>query len=77
MPLGELASVGIASGRGTILHDGARRSQVVTCNVQNRDLASFVAEAEHKVRSQIAPRPACIWNSAEPPKRVLSRSARY
>jgi Cu/Ag efflux pump CusA len=57
MPLGELASVGIASGRGTILHDGARRGQVVTCNVQQRDLASFVAEAEHKVRSQISSAP--------------------
>src|SRR6266851_2825722 len=57
MPLGELASVGIVSGRGTILHDGARRGQVVTCNVQNRDLASFVAEAEHKVSSQISSTP--------------------
>ncbi len=54
MPLGELASVGLAPGRGMILHDGARRSQVVTCNVQNRDLASFVAEAGHKVRSQLS-----------------------
>jgi Cu/Ag efflux pump CusA len=30
---------------------------VVTCNVQQRDLASFVAEAEHKVRSQISSAP--------------------
>src|SRR5713101_8304672 len=57
MPLGELAWVGIASGRGTILHDGARRGQVVTCNVQHRDLASFVAEVEHKVSSQISSAP--------------------
>ncbi len=55
MPLRELASVGIASGRGTILHDGARRGQVVTCNVQNRDVASFVAEAQRKVTSKISP----------------------
>jgi CzcA family heavy metal efflux pump len=54
MPLRELASVGIASGRGTILHDGARRGQVVTCNVQNRDVASFVAEAARKVNSQVS-----------------------
>ncbi len=54
MPLGQLASVGIASGRGTILHDGARRGQVVSCNVRNRDVASFVAEAEPKVTSQIS-----------------------
>ncbi len=57
MPLGELASVGIAPGRDTILHDGARRGQVVTCNVQNRDLASFVAETEHKVSSEISKAP--------------------
>jgi Cu/Ag efflux pump CusA len=57
MPLGELASVGIASGRDTILHDGARRGQVVTCNVRSRDLASFVAEAEHKVTSHISSAP--------------------
>ncbi len=54
MPLGELATVGIAPGRGTIFHDGARRGQVVTCNVQKRDITSFVAEAERKVRSQIS-----------------------
>jgi Cu/Ag efflux pump CusA len=57
MPLGELASVAVGPGRGTILHDGARRGQVVTCNVQNRDLASFVAEAEHKVSSLISSAP--------------------
>ena len=57
MPLGELASVGIAPGRGIIFHDGARRGQVVTCNVQNRDLTSFVAEAERKVRSQTSATP--------------------
>ena len=57
MPLGELAWVGITSGRGTILHDGARRGQVVTCNVQHRDLTSFVADAEHKVSSQISSAP--------------------
>jgi Cu/Ag efflux pump CusA len=57
MPLGELASVGIAPGRGAIFHDGARRGQVITCNVQNRDITSFVAEAERKVRSQISAAP--------------------
>ncbi len=57
MPLGQLASVSIGSGRGTILHDGARRGRVVTCNVQNRDVASFVAEAQQKVTSQISSAP--------------------
>ena len=57
MPLGELASVGIGLGRGAIFHDGARRGQVVTCNVQNHDVSSFVAEAERKGRSQISATP--------------------
>jgi CzcA family heavy metal efflux pump len=57
MPLGQLASVGIVPGRDTIIHDGGRRGQVVTCNVQNRDLASFVADAEHRVRSEISAAP--------------------
>jgi Cu/Ag efflux pump CusA len=76
MPLGELASVGIAPGRGTIFHDGARRGQVVISNVQNRNIVSFVAEAERKVRSQILLLPVCIWSSAEQRKLVLSRSVR-
>jgi Cu/Ag efflux pump CusA len=33
-----------------VLHDGARRRQAVTCNVENRDVASFVDEAKQKVR---------------------------
>ena len=57
MPLGELASIGIAPGRGAIVHDGGGRGQVVTCNVQNRDVTSFVADAERKARSQISATP--------------------
>jgi CzcA family heavy metal efflux pump len=48
VPLRELASVSLESGRYSILHDGGRRVQVVTCNVRGRALDSFVAEAQKR-----------------------------
>jgi len=53
MPLGELASVTLAPGRYAILHDGARRVQVVTSNVQGGDLTSFVTSAERAIGRQV------------------------
>jgi CzcA family heavy metal efflux pump len=53
MPLGELASVELAPTRYMILHRGARRVQVVTCNVAHRALTSFAAAAQRQVRSQV------------------------
>jgi CzcA family heavy metal efflux pump len=54
MALSELASVRLAPGPYELLHDGARRVQLVTCNVVHRDLASFAAQAEQAVRSKVA-----------------------
>ncbi|HEY3244304.1 MAG TPA: efflux RND transporter permease subunit, partial [Phycisphaerae bacterium] len=53
VPLSELADVYLTTGRYTVLHDGARRRQTVTCNVRGRDVASFVAEAKQKVAAQV------------------------
>jgi CzcA family heavy metal efflux pump len=49
VPLSELASVSLGSGRYSILHDGGRRQQIVTCNVRGRALDSFVMEAEKQI----------------------------
>jgi len=49
----EIADVFGDTGRFMIAHDGARRRQVVTCNVRGRDTASFVAEAKQRVRDQV------------------------
>jgi Cu/Ag efflux pump CusA len=49
VPLRELASVSLGSGRYSILHDGGRRVQVVTCNVRGRALDSFVPEAQKRI----------------------------
>ena len=53
LPLKQLANVFLSMGRNTILHEGARRRQTVTCNVTGRDVASFVAEAQAKVASDV------------------------
>jgi len=47
--LDELADFTSQTGRYMVLHDGARRRQVVTCNVQGRDLAGFVDDARRAV----------------------------
>ncbi len=53
VPLGELAFVAQANGRSMLLHDGGRRRETITCNVDGRDTASFVAEAKSKVASDV------------------------
>src|SRR5207249_570583 len=41
------------SGRYSILHEGARRRQTVTCAATGRDVASFVAEAKKQVKAKV------------------------
>ncbi len=53
MPLSQLADVYSRTGRYSILHDGTRRRQAVTCNVSGRDLATFVEEAKRQVRERV------------------------
>jgi CzcA family heavy metal efflux pump len=47
--LRQLADIQETDGRYMILHEGARRVQAVTCNVQGRDLSSFVSEARSRI----------------------------
>lgn len=53
MPLRELADIESTGGRYSIDHEGTRRRQTVFCNVRNRDLASFVAEAHRAIQQKI------------------------
>jgi CzcA family heavy metal efflux pump len=53
MPLRELAEVYPTSGRFSILHEGARRRQTVTCTVTRTDVTSFVAEAKKQVKAKV------------------------
>lgn len=53
LPLRELADVYLTSGRYSILHDGARRRQTVTCNPSGRDVSSFVADAQQQIAEKV------------------------
>jgi CzcA family heavy metal efflux pump len=53
VPLRELANVYLTSGRHSILHDGARRRQTITCNPTGRDVSSFVAEAKREISAKV------------------------
>jgi cobalt-zinc-cadmium resistance protein CzcA len=50
IPLGELAEVKEVQGPSTITREWGQRRITVTCNVRNRDVGSFVAEAQEKMR---------------------------
>jgi Cu/Ag efflux pump CusA len=47
--LGQVASISRTTGRFAIAHEGARRVQVVTANVQGRDVTGFTDEARAAV----------------------------
>jgi Cu/Ag efflux pump CusA len=47
--LADLAEITLSTGRAEILHEGARRVQTITCNVQGVSAADFVARARTEV----------------------------
>ncbi len=47
--LRQVADIYQTSGRYVILHDGARRVQTITCNVEGRSVESFVKEARTRI----------------------------
>jgi len=53
MPLRELAEIYSGTSRYSILHEGARRRQSVTCNTSGRDVTSFVDEAKKKIAEKV------------------------
>jgi Cu/Ag efflux pump CusA len=53
IPLSRLADIYPSSGRHSILHEGARRRQTVTCNAAGRDVTSFVDEAKKQVEAKV------------------------
>jgi CzcA family heavy metal efflux pump len=52
--LQDLATISETSGRYAVLHNGARRVQTVTCNVEGRSVPSFVVEAKKQIRSTVS-----------------------
>jgi Cu/Ag efflux pump CusA len=50
IPLHKVADVFLSDGRFLIAHEGGLRRQQVTCNVQGRDIASFVTAVEARLK---------------------------
>jgi heavy metal efflux system protein len=51
--LGDVASISIVEGPNQITRENGKRRVVVTANVRDRDLGSFVEEAQAKIASQL------------------------
>ena len=53
VPLAQLADIGIHTGPAQISREAVRRRIVVEANVRGRDVASFVAEANERLRKEV------------------------
>jgi heavy metal efflux system protein len=60
VPLREVADIQIAEGPNAINRENGKRRAVVTANVRERDLGSFVAEVQRRVRTEVE-LPAGYW----------------
>jgi len=52
--LSEVASITQGNGRSKILHEGARRIQTVTANVDDRDVEDFADEVKRRIASEVS-----------------------
>ena len=53
VPLSRVADIAVVEGPSTITRDWGQRRIVVTANVRGRDLGSFVAEVQRKVKAEV------------------------
>lgn len=60
VPLSTVAQLDIAPGPNQISRESGKRRIVVTANVRDRDLGSFVSEVQHRVAEQVK-LPAGYW----------------
>lgn len=51
--LSDVADIQVTGGRYKILHDGGRRIQTITANVEDRDIASFERDARERIAQQV------------------------
>ncbi|MGE0704801.1 MAG: efflux RND transporter permease subunit, partial [Vicinamibacterales bacterium] len=54
VPLGSIADLEVAPGPNQVSRENSKRRVVVTANVRGRDIGSFVAEAEARIRAEVA-----------------------
>jgi cobalt-zinc-cadmium resistance protein CzcA len=62
VPLGQLASIEVASGPNQISRENGKRRIVITSNVRGRDLGSFVKEVRERISREIT-MPEGYWVS--------------
>jgi cobalt-zinc-cadmium resistance protein CzcA len=62
VPLGAVATLNVGTGPNQISRENGKRRVVVTANVRGRDIGSFVAEAEQRIRRDVT-LPAGYWSS--------------
>jgi cobalt-zinc-cadmium resistance protein CzcA len=60
LQLGEVATIDIASGANQFSREDGKRRVVVTANVRDRDIGSYVAEAQQRIAQEIKI-PAGYW----------------
>ncbi len=53
IPLGEVADLDEQPGPNQISRESGKRRVVVTCNIKGRDISSFVAEEQRKIRDEV------------------------
>lgn len=54
IPLGQLAEISVGTGPAQISRESVRRRIVVEANVRGRDVASFVKEAQERIRKDVS-----------------------
>jgi len=53
VPLAQLANIAIASGPVQISRENSKRRIVIECNIEDRDVAGFVAEAKERIEKEV------------------------
>ncbi|MCC6650502.1 MAG: CusA/CzcA family heavy metal efflux RND transporter [Candidatus Eisenbacteria bacterium] len=62
VPLGAVARIALAEGPNQVSREDGKRRVVVQANVRGRDLGSFVAEAQQRVRQEVSLEPGYWLN---------------
>jgi heavy metal efflux system protein len=62
IPLGSIADLEVAPGPNQVSRENGKRRVVVTANVRDRDIGSFVADAEQRIRDGVAVPPG-YWTA--------------
>jgi cobalt-zinc-cadmium resistance protein CzcA len=53
LPLSRLATIEVIEGPSTITREWGQRRISIACNIRGRDMGSFVAEAQQKIKEQV------------------------